>query len=360
MTLGKTLYRHVGWQLAKWIVLMFLIFVLLMTAFDFSQLAGWIGRTIDFKAALAIAALRGPGLAETMLPFAVLFAAMAAFFQMNRRLELTVTRSSGLSAWQVLMPASVVALVVGLVATTLYNPGVASLRAISVSLGGGSSGGNASFFSGGEVWLRQAGDAGPSIIGAERTAEAGTVLAGVTAFAFNQDGSFRERIDAPRAQLEGNEWVFQEPVVTVVGEAPNAAEEYRLHTNLSLAQIRESLADPATVAFWRLPELIDIAAASALPADHLRLRWQELLSLPFLLVAMVWIAAIFSLRFSRTLRVGRLLTTGASAGFVLYIVLTVSKDLGRGGVVSPAIAAWAPVLLALLVSVTVLLREEDG
>ena len=75
---------------------------------------------------------------------------------------------------------------------------------------------------------------------------------------------------------------------------------------------------------------------------------------------MVWIAAIFSLRFSRTLSLGRLLVTGAASGFVLYFVLTVSKDLGRGGVVSPTIAAWAPVLLALLVSVAVLLREEDG
>jgi len=359
MTLGKTLNRHVGWQMAKWIMLMILIFVMLMTAFEFTQSAAWIGRGLDLNSAFMIAVLRGPGLAETMLPFAVLFAAMAAFSQMNRRLELTVTRAAGLSAWQVLIPASVVALVAGLLAATLYNPGAASLRELSVSFGG-SSGGNTRLLSGGEVWLRQAGNDGPSIIGAERTAQAGTVLAGVTAFAFNQEGSFRERIDAPRAQLEGNEWVFEEPVVTAVGQAPYQAEEYRLHTNLSLAQIRESLADPATVPFWRLPELIDIAAASALPADHLRLRWQELLSLPFLLVAMVWIAAIFSLRFSRTLRVGRLLVTGASTGFVLYIVLTVSKDLGRGGVVSPAIAAWAPVLLALLLSVTVLLREEDG
>ena len=359
MTLGKTLSRHVGWQLAKWIMLIFLVFVFLMIVFDFTQLARWIGTSLDLNTALAVSAMRGPGLAETVLPFAVLFAAMAAFFQMNRRLELTVTRAAGLSAWQILGPASVVALIVGVLATTLYNPGAAALREWSVSVGG-FGGGNAGFLNGGEVWLRQAGDGGPSIIGAERTAGAGTVLAGVTAFVFDGDGSFRQRVDAPRAELIGDEWVFTRPVLTVVGQAPYTVEEYRLHTNLSLAQIRESLADPATVAFWRLPDLIEVAAASALPADDLRLRWQELLSLPFLLVAMVWIAAMFSLRFSRTLSLGRLLVTGASSGFVLYIILTVSKDLGRGGVVSPAIAAWAPVLLALLVSVSVLLREEDG
>jgi lipopolysaccharide export system permease protein len=345
--------------MTKWIALIFSVFVFLMMVFDFTQIAQWVGVAFDLGTALMLSAMRGPGIAETILPFAVLFAAMAAFFQMNRRLELTVTRAAGLSAWQVLVPASIVALLVGIAATTLYNPGAAALRERSVEIGGFGLG-NIAFNNGGEVWLRQTGRDGASILGAERTARGGTVLAGATAFVFAGDGSLRLRVDAPRATLQDDEWVFEQPSVIELGQPPRVDEEFRLHTFLSLEQIRESLADSGTVPFWQLPRLIDIAEVSALPADGLRLRWQELLSLPFLLVAMVWIAAIFSLRFSRTLSLGRLLVTGAASGFVLYFALTVSKDLGRGGVVSPTIAAWAPVLLALLVSVAVLLREEDG
>jgi lipopolysaccharide export system permease protein len=360
LRIGRTLSIHIGWQLAKWIVVMFAIFIFLMIVFDFTQLAPWIGSAgFDFKTAVAVSALRGPGLAESMLPFAVLFAAMAAFFQLNRRLEFTVTRAAGVSAWQILVPATIVALVTGLLAATLYNPGAAALREWSVSVGG-FGGGNSGFTNGGEVWLSQSGNDGPSIIGAARTAEGGTVLANVTAFQFNDDGTLRRRVDATRARLVDHEWVFERPVVTELGQAPRPVEEFSIHTNLSLAQIRESLADPATLSFWRLPGLIQASAASSLPANDLRLRWQELLSLPLLLVAMILIGAVVSLRFSRTLTVGRLIVAGVTLGFVLYFLLVVSKDLGRGGVLSPVVAAWAPVLLAMLASASVLLREEDG
>jgi lipopolysaccharide export system permease protein len=360
LTVGFTLSRHVGWKLTKWILLIFLVFLILMMVVDFSQLARWIGRTdLDFRGAILASILRGPSLTESMLPFAVLFAAIVTFVQLNRQLELTVTRAAGVSAWQILLPACTVAFVIGAITVTLYNPAAAALREVSVTIGG-VGGGNVGFSGDGPVWLRQNGDDGPSIIGATRTAEDGTVLAGVTAFIFNEDGTFRQRVDATTAHLEDHEWVFEDPVVTTLDETPVPVDSFSLNTSLTLPQIRESLADPETVPFWRLPGLISIASATSLPANDLRLQLQALLSLPLLLVAMILIAAAVSLKFSRTLKLGRLIVTGAGSGFVLYVILVVSRDLGRGGVVSPTIAAWAPVLLAVLASVSVLLREEDG
>ena len=239
MTFGLTLSRHVGWSLTKWILLIFLVFLILMIVVDFSQLARWIGRTeLDFRGAILASIMRGPGLAESVLPFAVLFAAMVTFVQLNRRLELTVTRAAGVSAWQILIPACVVAFLIGVFAITVYNPGAAALRELSVNIGG-VGGGNVGFAGEGPVWLRQGGSDGPSIIGATRTAQDGTVLAGVTAFIFNEDGTFRQRVDASTAHLEDHEWVFEDPVVTTVGEAPVPVDSFSLNTNLTLPQIRE-------------------------------------------------------------------------------------------------------------------------
>lgn len=359
MLMGMTLSRHIAVQILKSILLIFVVFVVLMMIIEFTQFSRWIGTNgVTLPVALAVSALRAPSLAEEVLPFAVLFGSMITFVQLNRRLELTVTRSAGVSAWQILVPACAVTLLVGILEVTVYNPGAVALRDHAVSLGG--IGGGGGFAGDGPVWLRQNGNDGPSIIGAQGTAEEGTVLSRTVAFLFAEDGSYRLRIDADRARLVGNEWVFREPLVTPIGAPAERLDEYRVHTNLSLAQIRESLADPATVAFWQLPGLIEIASASALPATDLRMRLNTLVSLPFLLVAMVLIAAVVSLRFSRTLNLGRLIVTGAASGFVLYILLVVSGDLGRGGVVPPGIAAWAPVALAALTSVTFLLREEDG
>ena len=241
--------------MAKWIALIFSVFVFLMMVFDFTQIAQWVGVAFDLGTALMLSAMRGPGIAETILPFAVLFAAMAAFFQMNRRLELTVTRAAGLSAWQILFPASIVALLVGVIATTIYNPGAAALRDRSVEIGGF---GPRQYCL--QQWRVRFGCARTVATAhrssaPRRTGRGGTVLAGATAFVFADDGSLRLRVDAPSATLQDDEWVFEQPSVIELGQPPRVDEEFRLHTFLSLEQIRESLADPGTVPFWQLPPI---------------------------------------------------------------------------------------------------------
>ncbi|MGV8839718.1 MAG: LPS export ABC transporter permease LptG [Bauldia sp.] len=361
MRIGLTLSRHIAARLARTTLVIFAVFIVLVSIVDFTQMARLIGTAgLTAGTALAISFLRGPSLAESVLPFAMLFGAMVTFVQLNRRLELTVARSAGVSAWQMLLPAAAVAFLLGVLAVTVYNPAAATLREMSVPLGGSNVRTN-SFGEAGQVWLRQSGDDGTSIIGALRSRDDGTRLSGgVTAFLYNDDGTLRLRVDARSASLEGQEWVLPRAVLTPTGAPMSEVDEFRIHTNLTAAQIYESLLDPATVAFWRLPGLIEIARQTALPATDLRMQLDTLVSLPVLLVAMVFIAAVVSLRFSRTLNLGRLVIAGAVSGFMLYLLLVVSGDLGRSGVVAPGIAAWSPVVLALLVSVSLLLRTEDG
>lgn len=51
---------------------------------------------------------------------------------------------------------------------------------------------------------------------------------------------------------------------------------------------------------------------------------------------------------------------GVSAGFVLYVVTEIARDLGSEGLVPAALAAWAPAVFATLMGSTVLLFREDG
>ena len=57
--------------------------------------------------------LHTPIVAEQALPFIVLIGAMVAFLNLSRRLELAVARAAGVSVWQFLAPALVVALALG-------------------------------------------------------------------------------------------------------------------------------------------------------------------------------------------------------------------------------------------------------
>jgi len=61
-----------------------------------------------------------------VMPFAILFGTMLAFWRLTRSNELVVARAAGVSVWGFLTPALAVALLIGVVAVTLLNP-IASL-----------------------------------------------------------------------------------------------------------------------------------------------------------------------------------------------------------------------------------------
>ena len=80
---------------------------------------------------LLLSIYRVPSICEDVLPFTILFGSIAAFVVANRRLEVVIARAAGLSAWQFLLPACIVGLLIGIAATTLYNPASTPLRAWS-------------------------------------------------------------------------------------------------------------------------------------------------------------------------------------------------------------------------------------
>ena len=69
-----------------------------------------------------MAALKLPHTAQEVMPFAILFGTMLAFWRLTRNNELVVARAAGVSVWQFLTPAVLVALLIGIVAVTVFNP----------------------------------------------------------------------------------------------------------------------------------------------------------------------------------------------------------------------------------------------
>jgi lipopolysaccharide export system permease protein len=314
--------------------------------------------------AVALLALfRVPTAGEETLPFVVLYGSIAAFVIANRRLEVVVARAAGVSAWQFLLPAMAVGLLFGVLATTLYNPLAANLLArsnglLSVVFAKAQS---ATADPGDQpVWMRQTGGGGSSIIGALRSFNDGLGLNGVSAYVFSDEGTFRERVDAATAHYTSREWQLEQATVTASGASPTLVPIYHLPTDLSPSAIRQSFQQVESVSFWTLPSLAEAARGAGVPPDRYELQFHVLLSRPILLLAMVFIAASVSLRFSRSRSLGPMIVTGVAVGFMLYVVMKIARDLGSGGVVPAPLAAWLPAAVAILMGVTVLLHLEDG
>jgi lipopolysaccharide export system permease protein len=305
---------------------------------------------------------RVPLLLEKLIPFCVLIGAMICYLSLSRRLELVVARAAGISAWQFVAPALAGAFVLGLIGTAIYNPASAFLRErskqIETDLFANSPGAMIQDAAG--FWINQIEPEGQTIINASRSLQRGVKLAGLTLFRFDGNLRFSERIEAREADLEPGRWVFRDVRRFKINTPPVDQAEFVLPTTLTSQQAGNSFTTPETVSFWQLPSYIRASEASGFAVAAYRLQYQKLIAQPFLLTAMVMLAAAVSLRFFRMGGVQKMVLGGVASGFLLYVLSKVTDDLSKADLMHPIAAAWLPVSVGGLTGLMALLYLEDG
>ncbi|MEC9469370.1 MAG: LPS export ABC transporter permease LptG [Pseudomonadota bacterium] len=364
MILGRTLSLYFSGRFLKAILGLFLFAAVLIYLFDVQEQVrrGCDREGFSVLRVAMISALRVPLLLEQVIPFTVLFGAIAAFVTLSRGLELVVARASGISVWQFSLPAILVGIVLGILSITVYNPAAVWFQQKSDEAAAGLFGSEQSFLlqSSNDVWVRQDGLDGESVLLAKQLLEGGTLLQGVTIFTFDKDGTFRERIEADEARLGDQIWYLDNAIVYTTEQDPQPYGQYQISTFLTATEVRESIGSPESISFWNLPRFIELARNAGLPAYRYNLQYQTLLARPLLLVAMILIAAAVSLKVSRFGGLGSMILGGILSGFVLYVLTELAKDFGGAGIVPPLVAAWAPGIFGVLMGLTILLNQEDG
>ena len=129
---------------------------------------------------------------------------------------------------------------------------------------------------------------------------------------------------------------------------------------MSREKILDSFAPPETIAFWNLPEFIELLENAGFSATRHKLQFHRLLATPLLLASLVLLAASFSLRSQRRGRVGLVILGGVLTGFLLYFVSNIVFALGLSGGIPVILAAWTPASVTLMLGVAILLHLEDG
>jgi lipopolysaccharide export system permease protein len=360
---GMTLARYFGMRFLGAVASVFGGILILVVLVDYVEMTRQASRVPNAPALIVaqISFFRVPQVTERIIPFAILVGAMTCYLTLSRRLELVIARAAGMSAWQFIAPALAGALLIGIATTTVYNPVSAHLREYSKRLEADLFGqrprmgqANSGF------WVRQRDTGGQAILNAASSREQGRILDGVTALTFDHANGFQERIEAKSAQLESGYWHLIDVTVYTVRSPPRQYPTYRLITNLTLEQVRESFATPDSVSFWSLPQYIQLAESAGLAASGYKLQYHLLLARPFLLAAMVLLAASVSLRFFRFGGVTRMILSGVIAGFLLYVLSKVTEDMSKAALIHPVAAAWLPVLAGSLTGFVALLYLEDG
>ena len=364
MRLSSTLSLYMGRQYLQSVALVFLVVLVTILIADTIELlrrASGPNKTATIETVLQMASLHIPFMAQKALPFVVLVGGIVTFAKLTRSRELVIARAAGVSVWQFLLPALVIAVLLGGLFMTVVNPLASATTARFEQLDATHLRGQSSLLalSQSGIWLRQGDAESQSVIHAEGLDQETMTLQDTIIFLYEDEDQFVGRIDAAEARLEDGHWVLTDVLFSEPGEPALHQASARVPTDLTLERIQNSFSPPETLSFWALPSFIEVLEDSGFSSVKHRLHWHSLLAVPLLLCAMVLIAATFSLRFTRrgtwVLVLGGLLT-----GFLLFFVSDLVLALGLSGKLPPVLAAWTPAVIFTLLGVAGLFHLEDG
>lgn len=318
--------------------------------------------------ALRLAALNVPESLYRIVPLIVVLSAIALFVGLARNSELVVVRAAGRSGLRFLMAPVATALVVGLFAISVLNPLVAAtIRAYDVAQAELARGGKSVLsVSAAGLWLRQGNDEGQTVIQAARSSSDATHLFDATFLRFNADGIPTERIDATSALLEPGAWVLEGAKrwdLTAANPEQSATMEpdgYRLPSDLTREGIRDSFGRPSAIPFWSLPDYIDGLERAGFSARSHAVWFQMEMAQPLLLIAMVLVAAGFTMRHVRFGKTGTFVLFAVLSGFAIFFLRNFAQVLGENGQIPVVMAAWSPPVAAVMMALGLLLHLEDG
>lgn len=360
-----------GRYISKQIVLNFVGVLLMITGVIFLfEMIEVLRRTADrpevdlaFMFDLTLSKL--PQTFEMVLPFVMMIAAMMCFWKLSRSNEYVVVRSAGVSIWGFLTPVLVTAFLLGIINITVVNPLSSYLyeRYETLNYRLTSRNEQAMLFSDKGLWIREAIDEERFLILSAkqvRQEDDTLVLRKASILEVDKDSQIIKRVEAYAAELKGGKFDLKDVKIYQAGHPVVSHSNSQYETSLTLERIKENFIEPEAISFWNLPSTIRFYEISGFSALRHNMRYMSLLASPLLLCGMVLIAAVFALRpNSRGGGVLYLIVGGIASGFVVYFLSQVIYAFGINSYIPAVLAVWAPSLIILMVSVSVLLQIED-
>ena len=122
LRLSPTLTKYIARQYLFWFgTFFFSIVAIIFLATIVDLLDRLATKDVPLSLTLEMASLKLPYLSQEVMPFTVLFAAMATFWRLTRSHELVVARAAGISVWQFLLPVLGSSVVIGGLTITAFH-----------------------------------------------------------------------------------------------------------------------------------------------------------------------------------------------------------------------------------------------
>ena len=356
----QTLLAFVGVMVtALGIIFIFEMIELLRRAASTPQITFW------FLLKMAITKL--PETMDMIFPFVMMIAAMITFWKVSKSNEYVIVLASGVSIWGFLAPVLTATFLIGLVNITIVNPISSKMyeqyERLNVKFKMQDM--NTVIFTDKGLWTREMQESGNIMVVQAKFVnqeQKDLLLRNVSVMELDKNSRIIKSTEAFAALLsKDHELNLKDVKVFTPGQPTQKYNNLTYRTELTPKRIKETFVTPEAISFWNLPGTIKFYEKSGFAVLKHHLHYLSLLASPFMLMAMILVAAVFALRPNhRRGGVLFLIVGGIVTGFLVYFMSQVIYAFGLNGYLPELMAVWTPIIITACLSITALLQMQDG
>ena len=307
-----------------------------------------------------------PSLIYETVPIIIFFSYIYSTLKMIRASEYTILKSSGMTNNSLLISPSILFLTISILFVLVMNPLVAIFHSKYDDL-------NYSYIkqtdkfasiSKNGVWLKQDNNKKnvSSILNSKTIEKEGKILNNFMILEYNQQGSFTGRLNGKKAELENGYWILHN--VTEYPRYSNSKfhKELVYETSIKYQDISNSLISPENISIYQLSEFITLIEKLGYSAIDHKLQYYSLLTLPLLVLSLVFLANSLTIRINHNDKIIGLLIISICTIFIYYFLSNLFNALSMSSQLNPLISKISvPILLSFLsILIIILPRKFSG
>jgi lipopolysaccharide export system permease protein len=321
------------------------------------------GKKILLGQMLQMSFYKTPFIAFSFFPFIFLFGSILTFTKLNNSFELIAAKCSGISIWSLCAPIALTIILLSWLILWVFQPISAILLDNNRSLGAkyfGYSSKRVSLQSNG-VWLydQTINPEDEKIIFVKHV-ETGKLLEKVSVYTSGKKEDFTTSYFAETGIIENQSLMLKDVVKQEPGVEPIRYKQVSLPTSLVEDQIQQNIPYPDIIVFWKLSSFIEQIKQSGFSTLRHELYHKSMLASPLLYLSLVFIALSCSINLPRKGKLGIVFVTGGAIGIFIFFIDKITNVMALTGALPINIAAIAPGVIYLLLSVAALIHYEEG
>lgn len=390
--LVRSIYIYIAKKYIKQFLQIISAFALLIFLINFIEIFNRNSSSYSsFYVQLKLAILCVPQFVNEISTSVILISAIICYFNLATKNEITIARISGLSIWHITQPIAISAFILGIFWVLVFQPlTTLSLNYIEKTESKIAKNNPENVVSQNSkgIWFRQENLdlKGQEIIFNSQNADKNDLIFyNNTIWFFDENGVFYKKINSKTMTLKDNKFILENAITNSLIPSLNYEKNQKnfkqlskesqnfinqksnalvISTDIDREFIRKkiinNLENVNTFTIYQLPNLIKDMENSGLNSQKFKVRFNYLITLPLMFLAMSLIACFFGINHVRNHRAVIIIFLGIITGVALYIVSAIITSFGSSGLISVFASTWMPSFICIAVAILLIYSKEKN